>query len=108
MLRSGNLFEPSTPNPTAEIFSPLLVHKELMIERIVSSGQTSPAGFWYDQPGGEFVVLMSGKAILRFEDPEIVMELEPGDWVDIPPHCRHRIESTQASPPTIWLAAHYS
>jgi cupin 2 domain-containing protein len=108
MLRSGKLFEPSIPNPTAEVFSPLLVHKDLRIERIVSSGQTSPAGFWYDQRGGEFVVLMSGKAILRFENPEIVMELSPGDWVDIPPHCRHRVEWTQASPPTIWLAAHYS
>ena len=108
MLRSGKLFEPSIPNPRAEIFSPLLVRKDLKIERIISSGQTSPAGFWYDQPGGEFVVLMSGKAILRFESPEIVMELSPGDWVDIPLHCRHRVEWTQASPPTIWLAAHYS
>ena len=107
MLRSGKLFDLPGSDATTEIFSPLLLHKDLKIERIVSSGQTSPADFWYDQSESEFVVVIAGKATLRFEKPESVIEMAPGDWVDIPPHCRHRVERTQAEPPTIWLAAHY-
>jgi cupin 2 domain-containing protein len=32
--------------------------------------------------------------------------MKPGDWVEIPAHVRHRVESTQAEPPTVWLAVH--
>jgi cupin 2 domain-containing protein len=34
--------------------------------------------------------------------------MKPGDWVEIPAHVRHRVESTQADPPTVWLAVHLS
>jgi cupin 2 domain-containing protein len=76
------------------------------IERIVSTGQASPPGFWYDQPDDEFVVLLTGGARLRFEDGEVTLDMKPGDWVEIPAHVRHRVESTQADPPTVWLAVH--
>ena len=76
------------------------------IERIVSTGQASPPGFWYDQPDDEFVVLISGAARLRFETDDLTLELAPGDWVEIPAHVRHRVESTRAEPPTVWLAVH--
>lgn len=108
MLRSGKLFDLPTPDMAAEIVSPLLVRKAMKIERIVSAGQTSPDGYWYDQPESEFVVLMAGKAILRFEAPDVTIEMTPGDWVDIPPRRRHRVEWTQATPPTVWLAIYYS
>jgi len=108
MLRSGKLFDLPEPDMMAEIVSPLLIRKNLRIERIISSGQTSPAGFWYDQAENEFVVLMAGKAILRFEAPEMTIEMAPGDWVDIPRHCRHRVDWTQATPPTVWLTIFYS
>ena len=78
------------------------------IERIVSTGQASPPGFWYDQPDDEFVVLMTGAARLRFETGEVSLDLVPGDWVEIPAHVRHRVEWTQADPPTVWLAVHRS
>ena len=77
----------------------------MRIERIVSTGQASPAGFWYDQPDDEFVVLLSGAAALRFEGGDVV-DLKPGDWIEIAAHVRHRVESTQADPPTVWLAVH--
>ena len=78
----------------------------MRIERIVSTGQASPAGFWYDQPDDEFVVLLSGAAALRFEGGDVV-DLKPGDWIEIAAHVRHRVESTQADPPTVWLAMHW-
>jgi cupin 2 domain-containing protein len=76
----------------------------LRIERIVSTGQASPPSFWYDQPDDEFVVLLAGAARLRFEAGDL--DLKPGDWVEIPAHTRHRVEWTQADPPTVWLAVH--
>ena len=76
------------------------------IERIVSTGQASPPGFWYDQPDDEFVVLLAGAAQLRFEDGDRSLDMKPGDWVEIPAHARHRVEWTQADPPTVWLAVH--
>jgi cupin 2 domain-containing protein len=76
------------------------------IERIVSTGQASPAGFWYDQPDDEFVVLLAGAAALRFEEGDQRVELRPGDWLEIPAHVRHRVDRTQANPPTVWLAIH--
>ena len=74
------------------------------IERIVSHGQHSPDGFWYDQDEAEFVVLLSGAARLRFADEDMVRELGPGDWLDIAPHRRHRVEWTAPGAPTVWLA----
>lgn len=76
------------------------------IERIVSTGQSSPPGFWYDQPDDEFVVVLAGIGVLRFEDGDRPLTLGPGDWIEIPAHVRHRVESTQADPPTVWLAVH--
>ena len=108
MLRSGKLFDLPAPDPAAEILSPLIIRENLKVERIVSTGQTSADGYWYDQPESEFVVLLAGKATLRFETPDMTIEMTPGDWVEIPPHCRHRVEWTQTAPPTVWLALHYA
>jgi len=79
---------------------------KVRIVRIVSTGQASPPGFWYDQSDDEFVVLLSGAARLRFENGDLSLDLKPGDWVEIPAHTRHRVEWTQAEPPTVWLAVH--
>ncbi len=85
----------------------LLVEKAgVRIERIVSTGQSSPPGFWYDQADDEFVVLLAGAATLRFEDGDVTIDMKPGDWVEIPAHARHSVESTQVEPPTVWLAVH--
>ncbi|MCA0300853.1 MAG: cupin domain-containing protein [Proteobacteria bacterium] len=105
--RRGNLQSGLPAGGAAEErFDTLLSRPGLRIERIVSTGQASPPGFWYDQPGDEFVVLLSGAARLRFEDGDRVLDLGPGDWVEIPAHVRHRVESTQAEPATVWLAVH--
>ena len=76
------------------------------IERIVSHGQASPDGFWYDQDEAEFVALLAGAARLEFADGAVAA-LGPGDFVDIPPHRRHRIASTDPDRPTVWLAVFY-
>jgi len=91
-----------------EQFSNLLKRPGLRIERIVSTGQCSPEGFWYDQTEGEWVVVLQGAARLRFEDSPEPLPMAPGDCIDIAPHRRHRVEWTDPDQPTIWLAVHYA
>ena len=91
-----------------EQFSDLLKRPGLRIERIVSTGQSSPEGFWYDQPEGEWVLLIEGEARLRFADETEARHLKAGDYLDIPAHRRHRVDWTAPTQTTIWLAVHYS
>jgi cupin 2 domain-containing protein len=87
----------------AETFESLAVSPHVRVERIVSFGQASPPGFWYDQREDEFVLLLAGAARLAFEDGETV-DLEPHGWVNIPARVRHRVEWTKPDEPTVWLA----
>jgi cupin 2 domain-containing protein len=89
-----------------EIVEILATGRGVRIERIVSHGQASPDGFWYDQAEAEFVVLLSGAARLRFADEEM-RSLKPGDFVDIPAHRRHRVDWTDPGQPTVWLVVFY-
>ena len=109
MTRLANLFAglPSTAT-VDEQFSELLSRPGLRIERIVSTGQCSPPGFWYDQAEGEWVALLQGSATLRFEDTLELVDLAPGDFIEIAPHRRHRVESTDPGQPTVWLAIHFA
>jgi len=91
---------------TGEISERLVASRTVRIERIVSRGEVSPPGFWYDQDEAEFVVVLAGAARLGFADGD-VMALGPGDWVDIAPHRRHRVEWTDPGALTIWLAVFY-
>ena len=52
-------------------------------------------------------MLLSGAARLRLAEEAEARRLAPGDWVDIPAHCRHRVEWTDPDQPTVWLAVHY-
>ncbi len=104
----SNLFEELAGAAHDEQFIELASHAGLRIERIVSRGHASAPGFWYDQPQGEWVLLLQGEALLRFEDESAPRTLKPGDFVDIAPHRRHRVEATLAHAPTVWLAVHYA
>lgn len=90
---------------TAETFDTLLQTSGVRIERIVSNGQASPDGFWFDQPASEWVVVLQGRARLGFENAP-ARELGPGDFVYIPARQRHRVEWTDPGHATIWLAVH--
>ena len=106
---AGNLLAdlPLAAQPT-EVFDTLLSQPGLRIERIVSSGQASPPGFWYEQADAEWVVLLAGEALLRFEDEPEARRLRAGDWLTIEPRRRHRVDWTDAAVPTVWLAVHHA
>ncbi|MFH6786523.1 MULTISPECIES: cupin domain-containing protein [Methylobacterium] len=96
---------PATPQPDERI-DLLAQTPQARIERIVSTGQASPPGFWYDQPWDEWVVLLTGAATLRIAGEPEPRRLGPGDHLMIPAHRRHRVESTSPDAPTVWLAVH--
>lgn len=102
-----NLFADLPPYLEQEQFLDLLTHPGLKIERIVSNGQSSPPGFWYERPQAEWVVLLAGQAMLHFENEAAPRTLHPGDFVNIAPRRRHRVDWTHPDIPTVWLAVHY-
>lgn len=103
----GNLHRPPVGDPQQECVERLLERPGLRIERIISRGHASPPGFWYEQPHGEWVALLSGSARLEFDDGREPLDLQPGSYVDLPAGCRHRVAWTDAEQPTLWLAVHY-
>lgn len=105
-LSQGNLFHALPVAAGEESFEALLTRPGALLERIVSHGQRSPAGFWYDQPRDEWVALLTGAARLSLEGEERPRELVPGDWLFLPAHRRHRVEWTDPDHPTVWLALH--
>ena len=100
-----NLFTDVPANLPDELLTTLLEAASVRIERIVSHGHTSPDGFWYDQDNHEWVIVLQGAARLRFEDS--IVEMKPGDFLNIPAHKKHRVEWTTPDEPTIWLAVFY-
>ena len=99
-----NLLRDLPDASAAEITEALASRPGLRIERIASHGQASPPGFWYDQDETEWVLLLAGAALLRFEDESEPRRLGPGDWVEIAAHRRHRVEWTDPDRAAIWLA----
>ncbi len=103
---AGRLLDRLPDAAAAERMTPLFGTPGCRVERIVSAGQASPEGVWYDQPQTEFVLLLAGSARLRIEDEPAARDLAPGDYLVLPAHCRHRVEQTSAAPPAVWLAVH--
>jgi len=91
-----------------ELIETVLKTSCFRIERIVSRDHSSPPGFWYDQDENEWVILLKGSAGMRFEDQEDVFVMNPGDYLYIDRHRRHRVEWTEPDCETVWLAVHYN
>ena len=107
MLTSGNIFAGVGPLLGEEATATLVERPGARVERIVSTGQASPPGFWYDQDWSEWVIVLAGEAGLRIEGEAAPRTLTPGDYLEVPAHARHRVEWTRADPPTVWLAVHW-
>lgn len=104
MRPDGNLLRGAAAG-TEERFDALATSDDVLVERIVSSGQATPPGSWLSQERAEWVVLLEGEAEVAFEGGDSV-RLGPGDHVLISAGRRHRVEWTRAEPPCVWLAVH--
>jgi cupin 2 domain-containing protein len=99
-----NLLRDLPEHAAGEVTETILAAPGLRIERIVSHGEASPPGFWYDQAEAEWVLLLAGAARLRFADEPEPLALGPGDCIHIAARRRHRVEWTDPATPTVWLA----
>lgn len=99
-LQTGNLFLHMEAPTQGERFDELLRHRNLVIERIVSSSAVVPTE--YVQTQDEWVMLVQGDARLIVAGEHV--PLKPGDYVFLPAGIPHAVESvTQGA---VWLAIH--
>ena len=102
---AGNILRLPDTLPPDELVEALARGEGVLVERIVSTGQATAPGEWLTGELDEWVVLLSGEAELSYDDGSL-LRLEPGDYVLVPAGERHRVESTSADPPCVWLAVH--
>ncbi len=102
-----NLFDGLPTSLPEELIELLAENEHVRIERIISTGHMSAAGFWYDQEEHEWVVVLKGEAKVMFEGDDQPVPLKPGDFINIPAHRKHRLEWTTPKEPTVWLAVFY-
>jgi cupin 2 domain-containing protein len=102
-----NIFSGLPDDCQQEVFEDILRGSNIRIERIVSTGQITAEGEWYDQPHEEWVLLLSGGAELLIEGKSETLKLQAGDSVLLTSGCRHRVVWTDPDQKTIWLAVHY-
>lgn len=101
-----NIFDNFLENNDKEFIEEILSAKNFKLERIVSEDHTSPPNFWYNQDKNEFVLLLKGKAKLSFDNGE-KYELNPGDYMIINAHQKHRVDWTDPDQKTFWLTIFY-
>ena len=94
-----NIFDYITPK-IGETFTTLLEHKNIKINRIVSSTNIEPIEYMQDED--EWIVLIDGEATLLVKDEE--KTLKKGDTLFIPAKTPHKVLKTSHG--TVWLAVH--
>ncbi len=99
-MQIGNLFTDTATPSEGERFETLLTHRNLVIERIVSSATITPVE--YVQPQDEWVVLLSGTAVLEVNGKSAT--LHTGDYLFLPANTPHIVK--QVSQGALWLAVH--
>ena len=106
-MNVGNIFFGIPDKIKDELFEEIIRTDRFTLERIISDGNETPKDEWYDQDKDEWVILLKGRAGLMFDGEEGVIQLNPGDYVHIPAHRKHRVEWTTPDEKTVWLAVHY-
>jgi len=99
-MQGANLLVDAMPPSEGERFETLLSHRNLVVERIVSSARPDTRA--YAQPQDEWVLLLQGEAVLRMEGESHA--LKSGDYLFIPAGTEHAVERTSEG--AIWLAVH--
>ncbi|GIU01403.1 hypothetical protein TSL6_19090 [Sulfurovum sp. TSL6] len=94
-----NIYDYLTPQ-IGETFTTLLEHKNIKINRIISSNHVEETE--YIQEEDEWLVVLEGKATLLLKGEK--KTLIKGESLFIPSKTPHRVLSTQSG--TIWLTVH--
>lgn len=106
-MNRNNFFYGIPRASSTELTETILETSDIKVERIISCGQTTPPGEWYNQNRDEWVLLLSGKAVLLWKENGERITMSPGDYIHIPAHREHRVEWTDTLIPTVWLTVHF-
>jgi cupin 2 domain-containing protein len=106
MKQIENIFQLPNSLPQTELSEMLVDSNQIAIKRIISTGQVTPVGEWYDQEQNEWLIVLQGSGELSYEDNSRI-KLTTGDYLLIPAHQKHRVEYTSTEPPCIWLTVFF-
>lgn len=95
-----NIHDDAAVPASGERFDTLLRHRNLHVERIISSRDIRPAEYVQEQD--EWVLLVQGSATLLIDGQ--TTELRAGDHVFLPARTPHTV--TAVSQGAVWLAVH--
>lgn len=95
-----NLFNDTDVPERGERFDTLLEHRNLAVERIISSADIEPVESVQAQD--EWVVLLEGQASMIVDGKAV--ELAAGDYLFLPAGTPHTVKSTSRG--AFWLAVH--
>lgn len=93
----GRLRSPHDAPLEGELTEPVTRMGGVIIEQIVSGMLPLPVD--YRQPHDEWVLLLSGRAVVEVDG--LPQELEPGEWLFLPANVSHRLVETE--PASSWL-----
>ncbi len=102
-----NLLQEIPESLPEELVDVLVHNRNVRIERIVSMGQASAEGFWYDQAESEWIAVLQGAARLEMEGGRL-LNMKAGDYLLISAHEKHRVDWTTPDVPTVWLAVFFA
>lgn len=109
MIKVDNIFK--YPNislsDSVEYFEDIFENENFRIEKIYSTGQSTPIGEWLIEDVNEFVLLVEGSASLIFKENYQEIHLNEGDYFLIPKNTEHRVEKTDSETITTWVTIHF-
>ena len=65
-MKKSSIFLNIAEKVDDELFEDIIKKESFKLQRIISQGHTTPEGEWYDQDRDEWVMLVSGEAVLSF------------------------------------------
>ncbi|OPL15056.1 MAG: hypothetical protein AVO34_00680 [Firmicutes bacterium ML8_F2] len=99
-----NLYEINKQSDNKVLLEVLVSGGRIAIGQIVSTGQASAEGFWYEQKQDDWIALFQGQARLSWDDG-IKIGIDSRRLYPHPTREKHRGDYTSREPPFIWLAA---
>jgi cupin 2 domain-containing protein len=100
ILAGTSITDSTSDVSDGERFTVLWAHRNVTIERIVSSGSQPPVKYLQDHD--EWVMLVAGEAEMTLGGKPV--SLRPGDTLLLPGNVEHEVLSTSVG--AIWLAVH--
>ncbi|MDO4550389.1 MAG: cupin domain-containing protein [Planctomycetia bacterium] len=126
-VRVQNIFSELPHFLPEETYENIFEDANFRMEKIISTGHVSPPDFWYNQNEHEWVMVLRGHAVLEIQKEKFYekqndlseghlpktgcteqIQMNPGDYIFIPAHQKHRVVHTSTEMATVWLAIFFS